>query len=85
VDGFIESKGRIGSYESGNVLADGKWHTIIKELDNCNAFEIVARTGKKGSGRFAILHALAVSAFGKSRSRIRKTSAYYGFFGIKST
>lgn len=80
VDGFAGMKGRIGTHASGSVPADGRWHTILEGLDNCNAFEVVARTGKKGSGKFAILHAYALSAFGNSRSRIRKTSAHYGFF-----
>ncbi len=80
VAGFSGMQGRLGTFASGSVPADGKWHTIIEGLDNCNAFEVVARTGKKGTGKFAILHAIALSAFGGSRSRIRKTSAHYGFF-----
>ena len=83
VNGFMASKGRIGTYASGQVPADGQWHTIIEGLDYCNAFEIIARTGKKNSGRFAILHAHALSAYGNSHSRIRRTSAHYGFFWNK--
>lgn len=83
VDGFTGMSGRIGTYEKGSVPADGKWHTILDNLDNCSAFEVIARTGKKGSGKFAILHAHALSAFGNSRSGIRKTSSYYGFFWNK--
>jgi hypothetical protein len=83
VNGFAGSKGRIGTYASGDVPADGKWHTILEGLDNCSAFEVIARTGKKGTGKFAIMHAFALSAFGNSRSRIRKTSAHYGFFWNK--
>lgn len=80
VDGFIGIKGRVGTYVKGNVPADGKWQTILENLDNCTAFEVIARTGKRGSGKFAILHAHALSAFGNSRSGIRKTSAHSGFF-----
>lgn len=83
VDGFAGLKGRVGTFACGDVPADGKWHTILEGLDNCSAFEVVARTGKRGTGKFAILHAFALSAFGNSRSRIRKTSAHYGFFWNK--
>ena len=80
VAGFAGLQGRVGTYATGEVPADGKWHTILEGLDNCSAFEVVARTGKKGTGKFAILHAFALSAFGNSRSRIRKTSAALWFF-----
>lgn len=61
---------------------------IIDGLDNCNAFEIVARAGRritpgKASGKFALVHAIAVASFGNSHSRIRKTSSHYGFFWNK--
>ncbi|WP_316815115.1 hypothetical protein [Pedobacter nyackensis] len=83
VNGFAATEGRVGTFAQGKVPANGQWHTIIDGLDNCQAFEVIARTGKKRSGKFAILHAYALSAFGKSRSKIRKTSAYYGFFWNK--
>jgi hypothetical protein len=83
VDGFIGAKGRVGTYARGKVKADGKWHPVIEGLDNCQAFEIMARTGKKGSGKFSIMHAIALSAFGRSSSKITKTRAYYGFFWNK--
>ena len=90
VAGFAGMNGRLGTFKSGKVAADGKWHDIIEGLDNCNAFEIVARTGLKGTGKFAIVHAIAMSTFGGrrswlqrifggSRNRIRRTSAHYGF------
>lgn len=83
VDGFVGMSGRTGTFKSGEEDADGKWKTILEGLDYCNAFEIVARTGKRGTGKFAFLHAIAVATFGHSRSRIRKTSAHYGFFWNK--
>jgi hypothetical protein len=83
VNGFAGFEGRVGTYVQGQVPSDGNWHSIIEGLDNCQAFEIIARTGKKGSGKFAILHAHALSAFGRSRSRIRKVSAHYGSFWNK--
>ena len=81
--GFAGMEGRKGTYKHGCVPADGKWHRIVEDLDNCQAFEVMARTGKKGSGKFSIMHAIALSTFGKSKSSIRKTRAYYGFFWNK--
>ncbi len=80
VNGFAGFKGRIGNI-TRKIPADGKWHPIITNLNNCQAFEIMASTGKKEKGRFAILHAIALSAFGgkKARGKINKTSSYYGF------
>jgi hypothetical protein len=43
------------------------------------AFEVVARTGVVGSGRFSIMHAIAVRAYGRSWGRIRKTCSHHGF------
>lgn len=83
VNGFVGMQGRIGTYESGTRPADGQWHTILDELDHCQAFEIMARTGKKGSGRFALLNALAMSVYGPRGGKIKKTHAYYGFFWNK--
>lgn len=80
VNGFAGMDGRTGTFIQDQAPADGKWHTIIGGLDNCQGFEIIARTGKKGFGRFALLHAIALSTFGKSSNRIRKVSAYYGSF-----
>lgn len=83
VNGFLGMQGRTGTFLRGTVPADGKWHTIVEKLDNCQAFEVMARTGRKGSGKFSLMHAIALSTFGKSSSTIRKTRAYYGFFWNK--
>jgi hypothetical protein len=64
------------------VKADGQWHAIATKLDNCQAFEVVARAGKKGKGKFAIMHAIAVSVYGP-KGKIRRTNANYGFFWNK--
>jgi hypothetical protein len=84
VKGFVGMEGRMGTFSQRQepciVPADGRWHPILSGLDHCQAFEIVARTGRKGTGRFAIMHAIALSAYGHSRSRVRKTCAHYGFF-----
>jgi hypothetical protein len=83
VNGFVGMEGRKGTYRYGSVPANGQWHKIVEGLDNCNGFEVMARTGKKGSGKFSIMHAIALSAFGKSKGCIRKTRSYYGFFWNK--
>lgn len=97
VAGWVGMEGRIGTFKPSPepypapdagagmryVPADGRWYPIVEGLDNCQAFEVVARAGKRGSGKFAILHAIALSAYGRSRSKIRKTSAHYGFFWNK--
>ena len=79
IDGFVGIKGRIGTYKQGQVKADGVWYPILSGLKNGQAFEIVARTGKTGTGKFAIMHATALSVFGRKGGKIRKTNAYYGF------
>lgn len=83
VNGFIGMEGRKGTHKVGTAPADGKWHKIVDGLDNCQGFEVMARTGKKGTGRFSIMHAIALSAFGKSKGSIKKTTSYFGFFWNK--
>ena len=81
VAGWIGSKGRIGTYSDNSTIpADGDWHPITPELNYCQAFEIIARTGIKDTGRHGLIHAIAVSAYGNSRSRIRKTRGYYNLW-----
>ena len=82
VDGFVGMKGRIGTYPTitSTVDADGKWHPIITGLRNAQAFEVVARTGKKGTGKLAIMHAIALNIAGSKGGKIRRTNAYFGFF-----
>lgn len=78
VNGVVGSHGRIGLYAHGEVPADGQWHDVLSELNEYNAFELVATTGKKGA--HAILHAIAVSTYGKSKPGITKTGGRYGSF-----
>lgn len=81
VNGWISSKGRLGSYAAGSTVpADGSWYAITPELNYCQAFEVVARTGIRGTGKHAIMHAVAVSAFGHSSSSIKKTRGHYNFW-----
>ncbi|WP_448699242.1 hypothetical protein ACFGVR_19935 [Mucilaginibacter sp. AW1-3] len=83
VDGFIGMGGRIGTYKSGAVTADGNWQPIITGLKNAQAFEVIARAGKKGTGKYAIMHATALSIFGPKGGKIRRTNGYYGWFWNK--
>ncbi len=63
VNGIVSYTGRIGSYKKGFIAADHKWHTILDNLDGCQAFEIMAGVGKKKSGKYALLHAYAMNTF----------------------
>lgn len=85
IDGFVASRGRIGTYPTitSTVNADGRWHPIITGLRNAQAFEVMARTGKKGTGKLAIMHAIALNVAGKKGGKIRRTNAYFGFFWNK--
>lgn len=78
VKGSVTMSGRLGNAYQGKVLADGKWHQILTDLNGCHAFEVVAGIGKKKTGRYALIHAHALSAFGKSKNKINITQAYYG-------
>ena len=80
VKGLLGMSGRVGTYRMGTIPAGGKWHKVVTGLDNCQAFEVMARTGRKGTGKFSIMHAIAVSAFGRSRGKIRMTRSWFGFF-----
>ncbi|ASZ12277.1 hypothetical protein KTO58_13335 [Chitinophaga pendula] len=79
INGFVAMQGRTGTFKTGKIAANGKWQTILADLDNCQAFEVIARTGKKGTGRFAMMHAYAVSAFGGRHNKVRQSCAFFGF------
>lgn len=81
VNGWVLSTGRAGNYaKESTIPADGSWHQLTPGLNHCQAFEVVARTGIKNTGKHAILHAIAVSAYGNSRSSIRKTRGHFNFW-----
>lgn len=83
VEGFLGMRGRIGTYKTGVAEANGRWQPVLEDLQNCKAFEVVARAGKANTGKFALMHAIALATYGPSKSRIRKSSAHYGFFWNK--
>ncbi|MBB4036625.1 hypothetical protein GGR21_002531 [Dysgonomonas hofstadii] len=83
-NGLINYQGRKGSYITGEVPADGRWHDMLGERsdlqDGCWAFEIVAGCGDPNCGRHALLVATAIHCFG-SRPQIKKTRSNYGLWG----
>lgn len=81
VNGVIAQKGRLGTAYNGKVPADGRWHKIVTKLNGCSMLEIVAGVGKKKTGKYALLQAMAISTFGKSKNRIKKLQAHYGVRG----
>jgi len=83
IEGVLGMESKIGTYKLATVPADGEWHDIITGLDGCVAFEVVAQVGKEKTGKYALLHAQALSTFGKSHHKIRKTQAHYGWFWNK--
>jgi hypothetical protein len=93
VAGVIASQGRVGSYArhvTRQLPANGEPQTLIDHLTGCHAFEVMAGVGAEGTGRYALLHAIALNTFnpvlqwwqrllpGSQRRGIRATSAHYG-------
>jgi hypothetical protein len=62
VRGTVASSARRGQ-EGQAAWADGQWHTIRAGMDGCVALEVVAGTGKQGSGKYALMHAFALKVF----------------------
>lgn len=79
VHGVIAADGRIGreGKQENKVRADGEWHPIITGLDGCHGFEIMAGVGKPRSGRYALLHAYALSTFNSKKSNITSHQAFF--------
>ena len=74
--GNLAMEGWQGRYRQGVIPADGCWHTVVENLDGCHAFDITAGSGKKGTGRYALVHAVALTAF-KGRGKISLDQAYF--------
>jgi len=79
VQGVLGLQSRIGTYKLGNVPADGRWHTVLDQLDGSNGFEVMAHVGLEKTGKHALLHATALASFGQFKNRIRRTQAWYGW------
>lgn len=86
VQGVIASEGRCGTQWAERLPADGQWHDLTPPLEGCQAFEVVAGVGIRHSGRYALMHAIALNTcapdgfwfnlFGH-KNRIRPRHAYY--------
>jgi len=79
VVGTIRSHRRLGRSGWKSTEADGQWHTVTDPMTGCNALEIVAGTGatEDPEGKYALVHAIAIKAFG-SKGSISVTQSNYG-------
>mgnify|MGYP007077385803 CR=1 FL=1 len=88
VDGVVAARGRIGANPTPQttVPADGEWHDITGPLSGCQGFEVMAGAGNKGTGRYALMNAVALNTFNPRgllfnflnlKKRIRYHQAYY--------
>lgn len=88
VGGVVAAEGRLGANQPGftTVPADGEWHDITGELEGCHAIEVMAGVGSRGTGRYALLRAVALNAYDPRgwlfnflnlKKRIRTQQAYY--------
>jgi len=76
VNGIVSMKGRVGTFSSGKVPADGEWHTLLENLEGCQAFEGMAHIIDDMSERYALTHAtLLLSDNGGDKCRVVSTSA----------
>ena len=78
VNGTITSSSRRGSFAAGQIPADGNWYVIVPKLSDCHAFEVVAKASAKGRGMHSMIHAIAISTFGNSNSKVQTVNAYFG-------
>lgn len=78
VVGVVAAHGRMGQ-ERKPVPADGQWHDLTGVLTGCNAFELVAGIGAEDSvGRYALVHAVVLNAFGSRNGVIDARHAWFG-------
>jgi len=68
------------------VPADSQWHNISGPLNGCQAFEVMAGVGNKGTGKYALMKAVALNTFNPRgllfnlfnlKKRIKYQQAYY--------
>ncbi len=88
VNGVLAAQGRIGANPTGqiSVPADSHWHNISGPLRGCQAFEVMAGVGSKGTGKYALMKAVALNTFNPRgllfnffnlKKRIKYHQAYY--------
>ncbi len=91
VRGSICCSTRKGNFKSPNeidipVLADGKWHDLIKNIRGCNSFEIMAGARNPGNKKNALLHAFAMNADNPEsifNKYFKKSNVFLDFFRLK--
>ncbi|MEY8711547.1 hypothetical protein [Mangrovibacter phragmitis] len=86
VNGTVASQGRMGTtLIETPVPADGEWHDITPELEGCHMLEVVAGIGIRHSGRYALVHAVAINTCApnkhwwqwQDKNPIHMTQAYF--------
>ena len=88
VGGVSRTQSRIGGYPTitQTVPADGEWHDITEPLNGCHAFEVMAGAGHRHTGRYGLMHAIAMNAYNprdwlerifKFKKKINYTHAFY--------
>lgn len=88
VGGIVAAEGRLGANpgDQETVAADGRWHNITAALSGCQAFEVMAGVGSKGTGRYALMNAIAMNTYNPRgwwfnflnlKKKIRYQQAYY--------
>ncbi len=59
--------------------ADGKWQTILTDLDGLSAFEISGYAqGIKGTGKYCVVHSIVLNAYKGKGGRMHSKYDYYG-------
>jgi hypothetical protein len=71
VNGSIGMKTRIGRYsdpavDPKQVMADGKWHTLLTNLKGFNSFEVLS-VAYSPDGKYAMQYSLLMNAFSRSK------------------
>ncbi len=75
VNGLAAMSGRVGTFASGEVKANGDWQTIIDRLEGIQAFEMVAQAGAvEGRGKYAFTYAVALSNYGVGKIKHIKST-----------
>ena len=88
VGGVVAAEGRLGANPDNQktVAANGHWHNITDALRGCHAIEVMAGVGNKGTGKYALMKAVAINAFNPRgwlfnflnlKKRIKYHQAYY--------
>lgn len=62
IHGTISSQGRFGTETIDTLIpADGEWHDITDSFEGCQMLEVVAGVGIRHTGRYAMIHAIAIN------------------------